>query len=121
MQDAGGTVRSWTGEARLMGIELPARRFGDLAALDGVDHVEVGGKYAPWRRQAVCVVLGKTYSTRSVAAAASSLPKPHPLSNGLMPVGDLAAAITILRIWVAVSLGCFSSIRATIRPIDRSD
>lgn len=45
--DVGGTVRSWTVETRLMGIELPARRFGDLAALDGVDYVEVGGKYAP--------------------------------------------------------------------------
>ena len=30
-----------------MGIELPARRFGDLATLDGVDYVEVAGKYAP--------------------------------------------------------------------------
>lgn len=47
VQDAGGTVRSWTSETRLMGIELPARRFGDLATLDGVDYVEVGGNYAP--------------------------------------------------------------------------
>lgn len=47
VRDAGGTVRSWTVETRLMGIELPARRFGDLATLDGVDYVEVGGRYAP--------------------------------------------------------------------------
>jgi hypothetical protein len=47
VHEAGGTVRSWTDETRLMSIELPARRFGDLAALDGVDYVEVGGKFAP--------------------------------------------------------------------------
>jgi hypothetical protein len=47
VHDAGGRVRSWTVETRLMGIELPARRFGDLASLDGVDYVEVGGRYAP--------------------------------------------------------------------------
>jgi hypothetical protein len=47
VHEAGGTVRSWSDETRLMSVDLPAYRFGDLAAFDGVDYVEVGGRYGP--------------------------------------------------------------------------
>lgn len=42
----GGTVQSWMEEARLMSVDVPARRLPEVADLKGVTYVEAGSKYS---------------------------------------------------------------------------
>lgn len=44
--EVGGTVGSRIGETRQLTVDLPARRLGELADLDGVVYVETGEPYS---------------------------------------------------------------------------
>lgn len=43
----GGTAQSWSGETRLLTVELPAVQLGNLAELNGVVHVDADDIYRP--------------------------------------------------------------------------
>lgn len=41
----GASVQSWMEETRLMSVQVPAERLGEVADLQGVTYVEAAGKY----------------------------------------------------------------------------
>ncbi len=43
----GGTTRSYSGETRLLTVDIPATGLGGLAELDGVVHVDADDRYRP--------------------------------------------------------------------------
>ena len=46
LTEVGATVQSWMEETRLMSVDVPAERIGDVADLHGVTYVEAGTRYS---------------------------------------------------------------------------